>query len=209
MILPYSLYKKEGEMRVRSLEKRSVDSLISQMFAAIGGELRIVGPDGSLSASDERYVGILRRLLLDFVPGIPEEVLATVRENLIVVARATETASALVGFTPSTLRLSRDHWHKADKLQAKYGPLLNVTVQRGNYLETDFEDARLVFGEDFFVNRSTKGWARLSTYFARLCSSMQELRSQSGVREVSHSGRDTTLVPAEFVSRQGEELQLV
>ena len=200
---------REGQP-IRSLEKRSLDTLIKQLFSRIGGQLRIVGPGGALTALDERYMGLLKQLLLESFPGIPDDLLGTVKDDLIVVARATEDASTLVSFTPSTLRLSRDHAQKADELSAKYSRLLNIDIQQTRYLSSDLEDARLVFGEEFFVNRSIKGWVRLSQYFARLCASMEALRNESGLKqgEVSHSGRDTHLIPAEFASRLGEEMQL-
>ena len=149
-------------------------------------------------------------LLLETYPRIPDDLLGTVRDDLIVVARATEDTSTLVSFTPSTLRLSRDHAHKAEDLSARYSRLLNADIQQSRYLSSDLEDARLVFGEEFFVNRSIKGWVRLSQCFARLCASMEALRNESGLKqgEVSHSGRDTHLIPAEFASRLGEEMQL-
>jgi hypothetical protein len=205
----YDKTMREGQP-IRSLEKRSLDTLISQLFSRIGGEVRIVGPGGALTALDERYMGLLKQLLLESFPGIPDDLLGTVRDDLIVVARATEDASTLVSFTPSTLRLSRDHAHKAEELSAKYSRLLNVDIQPTRYLDTDLEDARLVFGEELFVNRSIKGWVRLSLYFARLCASMEALRGESGLKqgEVSHSGRETHLIPAEFASRLGEEMQL-
>ena len=88
---------------VRSLQKRSVDSLVEQLFQQIGGELRVVGPEAPISVLDARYVGILKQMLREAYPGIPDELLSTVRDDLIVLSRATEQASELVGFSPSKL----------------------------------------------------------------------------------------------------------
>ena len=196
---------------VRSLEKRSIDSLVAQLFSQMGGDLRIVGPNAALTPLDARYVGVLKQLLQELIPGIPTDLLSTVRDDLIVISRATESVSTLVSFAPSVLRLSRDHSHKAEHLQSKYGELLNVTVQASRYVDSDMEGPKLRFGEEFFLNRSFKGWTRLSSYFARLCAAMEELRAESGLKqsEVSHGDRETNLVPATFVNRLGEEMELI
>ena len=77
------------EMReVRSLERRSIDSLVQQLFDRIGGENRIAGPGEALSPLDERYVGVLKLLLQEAFPGTPEEVFSSVKDDLIVVSRA-------------------------------------------------------------------------------------------------------------------------
>eukprot|EP00966_Prymnesium_polylepis_P306527 7083167-Prymnesium_polylepis.2 len=110
---------------VRSLEKRSIDSLVEQLFTQM--------------------------------EGIPTDLLSTVRDDLIV-SRVTESASTLIAFAPSVLRLSQDHSHKAQQLQTKYGELLNVTVQASRYVDSDMEGPKLRFGQDFFINRSFKGW---------------------------------------------------
>ena len=53
----------QGDMR--SLEKRALDSLIQQLLTKIGDHARVVGPSGSLTALDDRYVGVLKHLLLE------------------------------------------------------------------------------------------------------------------------------------------------
>ena len=84
-------------MSVRSLEKRSVDSLIDQLLAGMGGDTRIIGPGASFSPLDGKYVGVLKQLLVASIPGIPEQLLSSVRDDLIVVTRIREEPSALVG----------------------------------------------------------------------------------------------------------------
>jgi hypothetical protein len=154
---------------------------------------------------------VLKQLLQELIPGIPTDLLSTVRDDLIVISRATESVSTLISFAPSVLRLSRDHSHKAEHLQSKHGELLNITVQPTRYVDSDMEGPKLRFGEEFFLNRSFKGWTRLSVYFARLCAAMEELRAESGLkqREVSHGDRETHLIPTQFVNRQGEEMELI
>ena len=122
---------------MRPLQKRATDSLVEQMMAKIG-RARIVGPNAPLSASDERYVGRLKDLLLEAFPGTPAEVFASVRDDLIVLARAQqETASPLAHFAPSVLRVPNADAEVLRHWNAEYGALLNVTVQRSRHLDTD------------------------------------------------------------------------
>ena len=196
-------------MSFRSLEKRSVDSLIDQLLAGMGGDTRIIGPGASFSPLDGKYVGVLKQLLVASIPGIPEQLLSSVRDDLIVVTRIREEPSALVGFMPSTLRVAKPYQGKMGEIK-KYADLLDVTVQPTRYVDTDLSDPSIQFHEGFFARRSIKGWAKLSLYFARLCESMQELSKSAGLKQknVFHGGSDTTLVYAQFVDHHGEEMEL-
>ena len=199
------------EMReVRSIERRSIDSLVQQLFDRIGGENRIAGPGEALSPLDERYVGVLKLLLQEAFPGTPEEVFSSVKDDLIVVSRAAVQPSELVSFTPSTLRVAPPYSERVGDIQNKYASLLNLTVLPTRYLDTDLMDPNLLFSQGFFSERSIKGWARLSLTFARLCASMQEMAFASGLKQehVFHGGT-SNLIPCRFSNRQGEEMELV
>ena len=74
---------------MRSLEKRALDSLIDQLLESIPGT-RIVGPGAPLTALDEKYVGTLKAMLQEAIPGIPDAMLSSVRDELIVVQLARE-----------------------------------------------------------------------------------------------------------------------
>ena len=47
----------------RSLQKRAVDSLISQLLSKIGDGAHVIGPGARLSVLDSHYVGPLKALL--------------------------------------------------------------------------------------------------------------------------------------------------
>ena len=150
---------------------------------------------------------------MDAFQGIPLEVLSSVRDDLIVVNRslALVTAPGLVSFTPSTLRVAAPHAGKVDILQQKYSSLLNTTILPTRYVDTDLMDTRILFSSDFFAERSIRGWARVSLYFARLCAKMEEMGKESGLKSeyVFHAGTDSTLIPSEFKDGLGQEMQLI
>ena len=195
---------------MRSLEKRSVDTLIQQLFATrFGGRARIVGPGAPLSVLDERYAGPLKGLLAEAYPGVPESLWASMSDNLIVLARAAEEPSQVVGFEESTMRLVRSLSERAEEWQREYGDLLNVTIQPSRFMETDLRGASLTFSEQFFAPRSIQGWAKLSRHFARLCASMAELASISGLRQrdVGYTNRETNLIYTNLVSANNQPLE--
>ena len=199
----------------RSLEKRALDSLIAQLLSKLDSPARIVGPNASLSPLDDRYIGPLKLLLMEAIPGIPEPLLSGVRDDLIVVTRANNwkavdplnPAPDLVSFGASTLRLSKAHAKLADELDEEYGDVLAVEVRPSRYIETDLVDTHLVFHEHFFAPRSIKSWARLALYFARLTAKMEELAKRSGLKPSGViSGRsDNHLVHSQFQDRFGRE----
>jgi hypothetical protein len=196
---------------VRSLEKRSIDSLIQQLFDQIGGVNRIVGPNEAFTPLDERYVGVLTFLLKEFIPGIPDVLLSTVKQDLIVVSRVTENPSELVTFGQSTLRVAKPYSAGIDSLKETYESLLNMTIIPTSYLDTDLANPHIVFHENFFTPRSIKGWCRLSLYFSRLCQSMFDLATQSGLKHgsVFHSDRETFLLYSQFVDAHAQEMELI
>jgi hypothetical protein len=183
---------------MRTLEKRSLDSLVAQVV----GDGRVLAPGASISPLDYKYEGTLKQLLKDAFPNTPEVVFA-VRDDLIVVSRVNDTPSEVVRFSGSQLRLSKYHSHKVNELQ-HYAQLLNVTVHPTQLLESDILDLSLVLDESFFVPRSIKGWARLSLYFARLCAAMEELASQAAIKDIVGTG----LVPITLLDRRGDEMRL-
>ena len=168
---------------MRTLGKRAIDNLIEQLLSTVGNA-RIVGPGGAFSPLDNKYVGVLKQLLLEAFPGTPESVLAGVREDLIVVTRAVEEPSTLVSFAPSHLRVANPYAGSVDALREKYSELLNVTIHPTRYLDTDLADPSIVFHESFFAQRSIRGWGKLSLYFARLCASMEEMAKASGLKGI-------------------------
>ena len=198
---------------VRSLEKRSIDSLIQQLFSHLhmGGEPRIVGPNEAFTPNDEKYIGVLKQLLIEFIPGIPDVLLSTVKQDLIVVSRVTENPSELVSFGQSTLRVAKPYVAGIDALKEKYESLLNMTIIPTSYLDTDLANPHLIFHENFFTQRSIKGWCRLSLYFSRLCQSMQDLATQSGLKHgsVFQNDRETFLVYSQFKNARAEEMELI
>ena len=197
-------------MPIRSLQKRAIDTLITQLLARVGEDAHVLGPGGAISPSDTRFIGVLKEMLLEAFPGTPEALLSSVRGDLIVVARARDSPSALVGFDPCTLRVASTNAPDLTQWRERFGELLNVTISPTKYLETDLKDPTLTFHESFFAPRSIAGWAKLSRHFARLCASMEELRSISGLKQkaVFYDDRDSHLVPAFFVSANGETLVL-
>ena len=195
---------------MRSLEKRALDALVDQLIAKMPGA-RIVGPGAPLSALDERYVGRLKAVLTEALPGIPESVLSAVNEDVIVVQRAHEAPSELVGWEPSVMRVVRGR-AAADirAWQRTYGDLLNISIQPSRYLETDLRGASLTFTEQFFAPRSILGWRKLSLHFARACDAMAQLMISSGLRQrdVTFEDRDSNLIYTNLVGVNGDTLEL-
>lgn len=196
---------------MRSLEKRALDSLTDQLLAQIPGA-RILGPGAPLSASDERYVGRLKTLLRDALPGVPDSILSSVHEDLVVVQRAREEPSQLVGWEPSVMRVIRGRSAEdVDSWQETYGDLLNISIQPSKFLETDLRGASLTFTDQFFSPRSIKGWQKLSLHLARACDAMAELMKASGLkqRDVTHEDHgDSHLIHTNLVSMSGDALEL-
>jgi hypothetical protein len=189
-------------MPLRSLEKRAVDELIQQLLGKIG-DARVVGPNAPLTVLDAHYVGPLKALLAEAIPGIPDPLLTSVRDDLIVVRRAPpEPPSALVGFYKSYLRVASPHSEAVDRLRADYGAVLNVDIQRTRLVETDWRDPVLTFSDRWFARRSLKGWSKLSLHLARLCARAEELKKRTGLRQedVFYSDRDGNLLSAQMVS---------
>lgn len=205
-IFPLPSSSKGVEMPPRSLQKRAMDSMVSQLLSKIG-DARVLGPGGPVSALDAKYVGPLKTLLLEAFPGLPEHLLASVRDDLIVVRRATLSPSGLVSYGPSTLRLAKAHMKQKEEWQGEYG-VLNVTLQKSRHVESDLEDAHLIFHEGFFHPRSLKSWAKLGLYFARLTASMEELASRSNLKpnNVYHGRSDSHNVYAVLHDRNGGEV---
>ena len=195
---------------MRSLEKRALDSLIEQVLATVDAPTRILGPGASINPLDERYVGRLKQLLMDAIPGIPEPLLTSVRDDLIVVARANVEPSDVVRFEESTLRVIKTRAAELDKWQETYGDPLNVNIKPSRYLETDLKDCSLTFSEQFFAPRSIQGWRKLSLHFARICGAMAELMTLSGLKqkEVFHESRDTHLIYTNLVNVRGGSMEL-
>jgi len=193
---------------VRSLEKRAVDNLIDQLLHQVGEDARIVGAGGALSVLDCKYVGTVKQMLVDAIPNIPEQLLSSVRDDLIVVTRAVEDSSSLVSFGPSTMRLARAHSTRAEELRGDFGDLLNVEIEPSRYLETDLSDAHLVFNELFFAERSLKSWGKVTRHLARLVGWMEELQRRSGLKTtaISHGRSDKHSVYTRFETRHGEEV---
>ena len=195
---------------MRPLQKRATDSLVEQLMARIG-RARIVGPNAPLHVSDERYVGRLKDLLLQAYPGTPIEAFASVRDDLIVLARAQETRSELAHFEPSVLRVPNGDADTLRRWGAEFGALLNCTIQKGRHLETDLKGPSLTFHEQFFSPRSLEGWAALTLRLARACQAFVDLKVLSGLKSKSifHTDRDTHLVHATFArTRHGESVPL-
>ena len=197
-------------MQVRSLEKRAVDSLIDQLLSKLP-PARIVGPNASLSPLDDKYLGSLKRMLKGAIPGIPDALLSSVNDDLIVVTRAAEGAIELVGLEPSTLRVAPPFHDRVEELQEDFGELLNVEIQRGRHLDTDWQNPILTFTDQWFSPRSVRGWAKLSLYFARLCASVEEMKTRSGLKqkEVFYDERPSSnLIRSQLLSSTGEVMEL-
>ena len=201
---------------LRSLEKRSIDSLFSQMFSKIGGDqaaLRIVGPSGAFSPLDETYVGVLKQLLVNFIPGIPDSLLSSVRDDLIVVSQASISRSQIVSVGQSRIRVGKRYQNNINQLKANYEELLNTEMTPSPYLESDihFVEAPIKFQETFFAPKSIKGWCRQSLYFSRLCAKMDTMADASGLKSGSifNSEMETNLLYTSFVSSNGEEMKLI
>ena len=196
---------------MRSLERRALDSLIGQLLSKIGGHARVVGPNGSLTALDDRYEGVLKHLLLEAFPQTPEALLTSVRDDLIVVTRAIDAPSELVGFEPSTLRVTKTYAKSIEEWRETYGDLLNVTIQSTRHLDTDLHEPYITFHESFFAPRSITGWMKLSRHFARICDAMDNLKRLSGLKqkEVFYDDHNSNLIPAQFVDNRGELMELV
>ena len=195
--------------QIRSLEKQSLDALVQQVLAKVGSNARVLGPNAPLLPLDDRYIAPLKHLIREAIPGVPDSLLTSMRDDLIVVQRSLPEPSELVGFEPSVLRVKS----RATDVQAwqdTYGNLLNVTVQPSRLLETDLKDPYLTFSEDFFAPRTIQGWARLSRHFSRVCAAMAELATLSGLKqkEVFYESSDTHLILPNLVSNQGDELEL-
>ena len=204
----------EHRHTVRTLEKRAIDTLVDQLFSQIGNNPRMVGPEGSFSPLDDKYVGVLRLLLQQFIPNIPDSVLQSVREDLIVVTQhVLENPSQIVSVGQSRLRVGKQYHHNINEIKSKYAELLKLEVTPSPYNDTDidFSEASIIFQDTFFAARSIKGWCRLSLYFARLCASMDQLSAKAGLKgeSVFHSDRETHLLFTGFVSSNGQEMELI
>ena len=155
---------------------------------------------------------ILKTLLVGAIPGVPESILSSVDEDLIVVQRAREEPSDLVGWEPSVMRVIRGRAAEDIRTwQDAYGDILNISIQPSRYLETDLRGAALTFTDQFFAPRSIKGWQKLSLHFARVCDAMAELMKLSGLkqRDVTHEDHgDSHLIYTNLVSMSGDALEL-
>ena len=196
---------------MRSLEKRALDSLIDQLLESIPGA-RIVGPGAQLSASDEKYVGTLKAMLQEAIPGIPDSLLLSVRDELIIVQLAREEPSSLVHWDPSVMRVVKDiDANEIQSWQETYGDILSIDIRPSKYLETDLKNASLTFSEQFFAPRSIQSWRKLSLHFARACDAMARLMTLSKLRQrdVRHEDRgDSHLIHTNLVSANGDALEL-
>ena len=186
---------------MRTLQKRSIDTIVEQLLANIGDGASILGPGASIA--DVQYVGSLRQLLSE--AGVPEPALAGVRPDLIVVKRLPPEPIDLVCFSPSVLRVANADDSTVAQLQSQYGDALNVTVQRTRFLETDLKSASLEFRDQFFAPRSILGWAKLSRQFARLCHAMLELKEKSRLdqRNVFYTDQESALIRSKLVGARG------
>ena len=156
---------------MRSLEKRALDSLIGQLLTKIGDHARVVGPNGALSALDDRYVGVLKHLLLEAFPETPEALLTSVRDDLIVVTRAIDAPSELVGFEPSTLRVTKTYAKGIDEWREMYGDLLNVTIQPTRFIDTDLREPYLHYVSRVVLCSSIHHW--MDEVIPTLCESLR------------------------------------
>ena len=196
---------------MRSLEKRALDSLIDQLLESIPGT-RIVGPGAPLTALDEKYVGTLKAMLQEAIPGIPDAMLSSVRDELIVVQLAREEPSSLVAWEPSVMRVVKDiDANEIQSWQETYGDILSIDIRPSKYLETDLKNASLTFSEQFFAPRSIQSWRKLSLHFARACDGMAQLMTLSKLkqRDVTHEDHgDSHLIHTNLVSANGDALEL-
>ena len=196
---------------MRSLEKLSLDSLINQLLESIPGA-RIMGPGAPLSASDDKYVGILKALIQEAIPGVPDTLLSSVRDDLIVVQRAREQSSSLLQWEPSVMRVVK-HIDNSEiqSWQETYGDILSIDIRPSKYLETDLKNASLTFSEQFFAPRSIQSWRKLSLHLARACDAMAQLMTLSRLKQrgVTHEDHgESHLIHTNLVGAEGEALEL-
>ena len=196
---------------MRSLEKRALDSLIDQLLESIPGA-HIVGPGAPLTALDEKYVGTLNAMLQEAMPGIPDGLLSSVRDELIVVQRAREEPSSLMRWEPSVMRVVKNiDASEIQSWQETYSDILSIDIRPSKYLETDLKNASLTFSEQFFAPRSIQSWRKLSLHFARTCDAMARLMVLSKLkqRDVTHEDHgDSHLIHTNLVSANGDALEL-
>ena len=194
---------RKGGMQIRSLQKRAVDSLVEQLISKIGVEVRILKKGSKLSVLDAEYLGTLKGMLQEAIPGIPESLLASVSDDLIVVTRAPPEPEVheAVGMELSTLRVAAGFAKEMDDWADDYAQRLNVDIQPGRHLETDWNSPIITFTEEWFKPRSIKEWANVSLYFARMMASMEELKKHAGLkqRNVFYEDRDSHLVHSQFL----------
>jgi hypothetical protein len=139
---------------VRSLEKRSIDSLVDQLlFTQMGGDLRIVGPNAALTPLDVRYV---YRCAQTIVTGTDSR--DSNRSPLYSKRRpyCHKPCHRVCLYTHLVCSLRAASFTgpfaQAQQLQTKYGELLNVTVQPTRYSALSLlrkwllENAALEFG---------------------------------------------------------------
>ena len=197
---------------VKTLEKAALDNLIGQLLTKVGGDARVIAPNAALMPLDARYVGLLKSLLSESMPGVPDTLLSSVRPDLIVIQRAlsSEPPSDLVGFEPSTLRVVKSRAGNVEAWQETFGDLLNVSIVPSRFLETDLKDCALTFSDQFFAPRSIQGWMKLSRHFSRVTAALSELAQLSSLKQkdVFYDDRDSHFIYTNLVSAQGDPLEL-
>ena len=184
-----------------------VDSLIEQLIQQLG-HVRIVRAGEPISVLDQRYVGTLKQVLIEHIPGIAAELLASLEDDSIVLQQADAVnRGEPVGLERSTLRVAG----KADigKLQVEFAEELNVLIRQGKHLDTDWKAPILTFSEGWFAPRTIRGWAELSLYFARLCARMEELKVRTRLKErdIFYDDRDGHRIPTRLVDADGNLLE--
>ena len=196
---------------VRSLKKSAIDNLVDQLFSQMGNHPRIVGPEGAFSPLDDKYVGVLKQLLQQFIPNIPDSVLQTVKEDLIVVTQTSEPPSQMVAFGRSTLRVATPYSNRIESIKRKYSDLINSDIIPTTYLESDLMNPSLIFQDTFFTERSIKGWCRVILYFARICATMEQAVKEAGLKHghTIHSDRETDKLYTAFVDSSGYDMELI
>ena len=196
--------------QLRSLEKQSLDALVQQVLAKVGSNARVLGPNAPLSPLDDRYIAPLKTLIREAIPGVPDSLLTSMRDDLIVVQRSLPEPSELVGFEPSILRVVKSRSGNVEAWQETYGDLLNVSIIPSRFLETDLKDCALTFSEQFFAPRSIQGWMKLSRHFSRVTAALSELAQISSLKQkdVFYDDRDSHFIYTNLVSAQGDPLEL-
>ena len=194
---------------MRSLERHALDSLVDQVLAQVG-DARVLAPGDDVSVTDGAYVGTVRALVAEAFPGTPESLLHALDPGLVVLRRAEDEPSNAVGLTPSTLRVTKEYADGVDEMAERYGDLLNMTIKRSRYLDTDLNGPHLTLTDRFFAPRTVAGWRKLSRAFARLCESLHEVKQRSGLKqsEIFHEDRESHLLFARITDARGDELEL-